>query len=593
MLIWRKWKTDFLHLCGNKLYMFMLCLTALGSYGFLITHQTVGIDDTPYAYYFEEGLNAIVGRWFLFLINKVFRISDFSPFITDLAGVLILMAGVTVWCTLLYSVCRDRVPLWGYAFFSCIFLSCPLISEVYTYYLHNGISVGYLCTGISLCFFRELAGEREKGRRREMFAAGLGMAVFLFIALGCYESFMVVWLLGVFLVLLTLKYMGQKGGVFYGLALGALGAVAALVVRAAAIAGIIGLFGLGDMRDQAVLRSVGEMLGWIFKPDGLAEFAMAVKRFYVMYVVFAHAYYPIKIFVVAAVFMAAFGIYGAIRRRNGWLALLTFGCFAACFALVFVEGKVTLYRSAQFLPVICGYGAFLAAYGVQRQKAGETAREGRGRKNGAGEAVRDENGRKNETGKRLSVLAMPGGWIGRTAKGLLIFVLCVILWNQCFDMNRWFYVDWMKYQSAVDMAEQIGNQLKRGFDTSKPVVFTGTYRAPRGIIEGAYVNYGTVTFYKMKRMTDPLDEHLLEKFYRDEYGVWVAQTPALSVLDWGVSAFGGDEELVRFFAMHGYEIVGNKDQERFEAATQHSVGLPHFPADGSIVDMGDYIIVHF
>ena len=36
----------------------------------------------------------------------------------------------------------------------------------------------------------------------------------------------------------------------------------------------------------------------------------------------------------------------------------------------------------------------------------------------------------------------------------------------------------------------------------------------------------------MHRLTDFVDEHLLEKFYR-EYGVWVAQTPSLSVLDWG------------------------------------------------------------
>ena len=116
-----KWKENFLSLVKNKLYMLALSFTAAGGYGFLVTHQTVGIDDTPYAYYFEEGLNAIVGRWFLFLLNKIFHISDFTPFLTDLAGVLILMLGVTVWCALLRSICGERVPLWGYVFFSCIF----------------------------------------------------------------------------------------------------------------------------------------------------------------------------------------------------------------------------------------------------------------------------------------------------------------------------------------------------------------------------------------------------------------------------------------------------------------------------------------
>lgn len=558
---WQKWKRDFLYFGRNKGYLLMLGLTAVFGYGFLISHQTVGIDDTPYAYYFEEGLNAIVGRWTLFLLNKVFHISDFSPWITDLAGVLILAAAVTVWCTLLYSVCRDRVSLWGYVFFSCIFLSCPLISEVYTYYLHNGISIGYLCTGISLCFFKELsdrAGERGKRKEgaagsRQFILPELGTAVFLVIALGCYESFMIVWLLGIFLVLLTKEYAGFSSRVIFLLALGAGAAAAALLLRSIMISGVIGIFGLGDMRDEAVQRSVGEMLGWIFRPKALAEFGMAVKRFYVMYGVFALAYYPVRIFVLSSAVMAAAGLYAALRRRKGWIPLLTLGCFGACFLLVIVEGKVTLYRSAQFLPVVCGYGAFLAA--------------------GAAAKLR----------RRM----------GRVCRCVMIFVLLVILWNQCFDMNRWFYVDWLKYQAAAETAKEIWLELERNYDTDKPIVFTGTYGVPRGITADAYVGYGTETFYRMKRLTDFVDPHLLEKFYRGEYGVWVAQTPALSVLDWGINAFENDEELVWFFAMHGYEIKGNRDQELFEKAMADSAEFPHFPEQGSIADMGEYIIVHF
>ena len=548
-------KNDLLLLCRNKIYGWMLCLTAVCGYGFLVTHQTVGIDDTPYAYYFEEGLNAIVGRWFLFLLGKVFHISDFSPFITDFAGVLILMAAVTVWCALLHSICGDRISVWGYVFFSCIFLSSPLISEVYTYYLHNGISVGYLCVGISLCFFRDLTV--ETGGVRQIIARIPGVAAFLVIALGCYESFMVVWLLGVFLVLLTENYMGVKTGTFASLLWGALAAVAAILLRSLVIAGVIGVFGLGEMRGEAVQRSILEMAGWMLEPGAWAEFAMVLKRIYVMYGVFAYAYYPIKIFVTASLLIGVSGIYFAFRRRNVRIFLLTLGSFGVSFLLVIVEGKATLYRSAQFLPVICGYGAFLAAY----------AAEG----------------------------LIKGKLFSRAPKlcgGLAGFAGIVVLWNQCFDLNRWFYVDWLKYESAVELAGRIADKLEQNYDISKPVVFTGTYQAPRGIIGDAYVGYGTEVYHKMKRWTDMVDEHLLDKFYR-EYGVWVAQTPALSVVDWGINAFGTDEELVRFFAMHGYSIRANTDSERFEAALLYSMDFPGFPQEGAIVDMGEYIIVHF
>ena len=292
-----KWTGGIRFFLKNKAYMAFLSLTAVLSYGFLVTHQTVGIDDTPYAYYFEEGLNAIVGRWFLYLANKVFHVSDFSPFMTDLVGVLILMAAAVVWCCLLRCVCGDKVPFWGYMFFGCIFISSPLISEVYTYYLHNGVSVGYLCTGISLCFFQELKGLLGRGGRKKLLLAGLGSAVFLWIALGCYESFMIVWLLGVVLMLLTERYMGESPRILLSLVWAAGVAVAAILLRSVMIPAVIAAFGLGGMRDEAVQRSVTEMLSWMFEEGAAAEFAMIVKRFYVMYGVFAYAYYPIRIFV--------------------------------------------------------------------------------------------------------------------------------------------------------------------------------------------------------------------------------------------------------------------------------------------------------
>lgn len=547
----QRWKDNFAVLLGSRLYRAALLLTAVCSYGFLVTHHTVGIDDTPFSLYFEEGLNAIVGRWFLFLLNKVFHVAEFVPFIVDLIGVLILMAAVVVWGALLYSICTDKVPQWGYLFFSCIFLSCPLLAEVYPYYLHNGVSVGYLCTGISLCFFRELT--QERGDRLKILAQAAGMAVFLFVALGCYESFMIVWLLGIFLVLLTEKYMDVPCKVWKILGIAALSAVAAIILRSVMIECVIRIFGLGYLREAAVQRSVGEILGWMFDTGAAAEFGMAVKRFYVMYFVFGHAYYPVKIFVIAAAFIGIYGVYSAVRRKNLRILLLTTGGFISCFLLVPVEGKTTLYRAAQFLPVICGYGAFLAAYAV-------------GRFDGLGHRI----------GKIMTIVSA--------------FLLSVVLWNQCYEMNKWFYVDWLKYESAVNLAGQISLTLEKDFDLSKPVVFIGNYTPPKSIIKDAYVEYGTETFFKMKRLTDPVDEHLLEKFYR-EYGVWVAQTPALSVYEWGVNAFGTDEELARFFAMHGLYVTPNTNPEYFEEASEYFLNMPAFPKEGYIVDRGEYIIV--
>lgn len=541
-ITWTKEKT---------IYLVLLSITALLGYGFLVTHGTVGIDDTPYQYYFDEGLNVVVGRWVLFLVNKVFSIANYAPFATDLAGVLILMVGVSVWIKLFFRICGKHIPLWAYCLGGCIFLSCPLLAEVYTYHLHNGVSLGYLFSGVSLLFMEEFfdSENTKKHRMAHITAAVLS----LFIAAGCYESFVIVWLVGALLVLLAKRYVGVPCPVFRRLLLLAGTVIVAIVLRSLMIPALIGVFGLQELRDQAVQRSITEMLGWIFEADAWPEFAMALKRMYVQYFAFGYVYYPIKVFVWAGILMATTGIVFAIVKKDAWIFVLTLGAFVAAFLLVVIEGSATLYRSAQFLPLICGFGVLLLGFLVQKLS------------------------------NRVKLHSV--------CRGVVVVILGAVLWNQCADLNKWFYMDWLKYESAKETAGRVYYELQNEFDTSKPVVFTGVANPPKGIINDAYVTFYSEEYYKIKRLTDLVDENLLDKYFR-EYGVWVAQTPSLSVLDWGINAFESGEEMQRFFRMHGYDYVVNQDREVFAEASELSMEWPKFPVEGSIQDMGEYIIVH-
>ena len=574
----RSWIEDVKALWKNKSYCLMLGLTAILSYGYLITHQTVGIDDTPYAYYFEEGLAAIVGRWVMFLLNKFVHIADFAPFVTELAAVLIFMAGVSVWCVLMKRILGERIPDVGYLLFSCLFLSNPLLSEVFTYYLHNGVATGYLFCGISLCCFWEAVKVQERGRKGNLsYLKCLVLSVVsLWIALGCYESFMIVYLVAVCIVLCSARMAQGEGRcckagqqvedtdakvpVMRSLCKAAATAVGTIILRSVAVSLITAIFGLQYLQGDAVHRSLTEMIGWMLEPEALSEFAMILKRVYVMYGVFGLAYYPIGIYVLAAVAVAVVSIWCTIRKKDPWILILMTGSFIASYLLVVIEGKATLYRAAQFLPLFSAWGGLLAVMAV------------------------------NQAASLLQNKKLPR--VGRFLQRLVVFILCVILWNQCAEMNKWFYVDDLKYEDAKNTMNQIAYELEKNFDCSKPIVFTGTYKIPKSIIEDAYVGYGSHTYYRMRRLTDFVDEHLLEKFYR-EYGVWVAQTPSLSVLDWGRYAFDNDEELIRFFSIHGHSFKPLLDTELYAPAEEYSFTLPSFPQEGAIVDMGDYIIVHF
>ncbi len=567
----KEWVQEFQYFWKNKIYRAALLLTALFGYGFLITHQTVGIDDTPAAYYFEEGLATVVGRWVMFVVNKIFHIAEFAPFVTDLAGVMIFLAAVTVWCVLLRRILGEKLPMYGYVLFACLFLSNPLICEVYTYYLHNGVATGYLFGGISLlCLWEGIGGisqESENGKplkgpelrdlvrsRSVLYWACSVLA--LWVSVGCYESFMIVYLVGFCLMLGTARAAGKKVPVWRSILLGATAVGAAMVLRSLMVKLLVLIFDLGYLQTEGTHRSIAEMVSWIAGEDALANVGMMLKRIFVMYGVFAYAYYPIKIYVLALFAALVWSIVYAIRRKDAWIVLLTIGALAASYLLCFVEGKTTLYRSAQFLPLFSAWGIALAVWGI---------------------------------GQLISRRELLHRWGNR----LICFGLCAILWNQCTDMNRWFYVDWLKYEDARNVMNQVAYELEKNYDTTKPVVFTGTYTVPTGIVGDALVSYNDMRYFKMRGITDKIDEELIEKFFRED-GVWTAQTPMLSVLDWGKWAFENTEEMVRFFAMHGHTITPYyAADEVYTQIEVECINLPKFPAAGSIVDAGDYIIVHF
>lgn len=572
----KKWTGYLKKFWENRLYMGILLLTAVCAYGYKVTNATIGIDDTPSLYYFQEGLIAIVGRWVLFLLNKVVTLAEFVPFVTDFAAVVLLVLAAVVWSALFYSVLGEKIPTAGYAFFGAVFISSPLISEVFTYFLHNGIAIGYLCCGISLCCVREW----QCGRRKIQKGSGIrekikclkiteiiAAAVFLWIAMGCYESFMILWLAGLLLLLLTERIaLGrQQKEIFATLVAGAVTALLAIVLRSLMIVAVTKAFHLEYLQGEAVQRSVTEMLGWMLQPGAFSELAMILKRTFVLYGVFAYAYLPIRIFVLSACVITVVTLVRVIRGRDLWALVLLPAAYLAAFSLLFVEGKATLYRSAQFLPVFCGYGALLLVYGIW-QLTGAFAKKA-----------------KNMAGRKFSA----------GVRGLTLLVLAVILWNQCMDMTRWFYIDKKKYDEAVKTVDQIALDLERGFDTSKPVVFTGNYEIPYSIVQDAYVSYSSPVYYKMKRLADRIDPDLLDKYNRGSKGVWVAQTPSLSVIDWGRYAFDSDAELVKFFEMHGHRLVALEDISLYAEAEKESLDLPEYPQDGYIVDKGDYIIVHF
>lgn len=543
--------------CECKFYVIGLALVALFAYGYAVTHYAIGMDDTVIELYFEEGLAPYVGRWTLFLINKVFHLSEFMPWMVELVSVIVLMVSVTLWCVLWKRICGSKVvlPAWCYFFVAAIFISCPLISEIFVFYLHNGVCLGYGVTALAvLCLLDAMkVGATGKYRVGQLVLS----AVLLAVALGFYESFVIVYIMGAIMCFFLIRCLyGRKGeDAEWNAALlpwmggGLLTLLGSVVLRTVILKLINVAFGLEKLERYNVLYR--SFFGDIFTAEG--ELAMVLKRFFLKYYVNAIVYLPIAVLVAAIGFIGLYAVCYAVKKKD-ILLLVCAGVMVLLPVLMsLVEGLATRYRTAQYVPLVGAFAVLLLLTELHRRK-------------------------------------LPA-WIPVCC----YFLLGVLLFNQCADMNSQFYADDLKYQDAKKVMEQVAQDLEEGYDTSKPIVFRGAYTVPYEFCGNAYVGFGSREYQLISKLTAPIDPYLTSKYFIP-VGYSYAESPLVSVLQWGVTAFDGtSQQLIEFWKMHGYdsyrcvtdlEVIAEAEQIRCER------NMPGYPKAGYILECEDYIIIN-
>lgn len=191
-------------------------------------------------------------------------------------------------------------------------------------------------------------------------------------------------------------------------------------------------------------------------------------------------------------------------------------------------------------------------------------------------------------------------WIGQALfpkwmKRVGVLLAAALLWNQCADMNRWFYVDYLKYEYFKNVMLTVINDLERDFDLSKPVIFGGACEVPYPIMKEACVDFSSPQYNMIRALGDLVDEHLIEKYNaKGGRGYIFAETPTFSTLQWGVTAFDGTAgEIRKFLNMLGYEIPIVTDLQKIEDAGKRRGDIPHFPQEGYIQEYDGCLIVNF
>lgn len=541
----------------KKCFCAALVITAACSYGFAVTHPSIGIDDTAVAYYIEDGLDVILGRWPLFLLNKVFRLAEFSPFMLEFVGVLLLMLGAVLFCVFLRRLFGDGAGIAGYTIFACTFVSNPITSEIWFYYYHDGVDLGYILTALALIFFMdgmEQGGKPGRKKKKEALCF-LGSMLLVWIAVGCYESFLILYILGVLVVVFLRGMTGKDelktAHVVKYLGLGALISCGCVLLRSLTVLLVKAVFGLWELEEVLPYFSIAEMLKLFRDREGLETLVMLLKRFWVVYHLNAAMYLPVTVYEAAVWIFGAVSVYLAVKKKNLWYPILVAGMYAAPVLLTIVRAQLTLYRSSQYLPFFAALGIFLGyrfLAGLKWKRAG----------------------------------SIMGG----------VVALCII-WNQAFATNKSFYVDYLKYEHTKDVLISAVYTVQREYGDGLPVVFTGHYATPHSLMTDYYVWYGSWKYRLIAPVMDLVDPYLKDK-YSTPYGYSFVGEANNPFIQWGFDAFDGTNgQMIAFLRMHGYELTTVTDPAVLREAREYGETMPEYPREGSVENRGEYIIVHF
>lgn len=220
--------------------------------------------------------------------------------------------------------------------------------------------------------------------------------------------------------------------------------------------------------------------------------------------------------------------------------------------MVLIEAAPTFYRASQYIPLYVAFAVLLLSFWLQKYQ------------------------------KRK--------WVSYVG----IAIAIVGIYNQAFEMNHWFYVDYMKYEDAKNTMTRIATDLYSDYDYTKPIIFTGNYAVPNSLIEDTHVSYDSWQFKCIARITDVVDVHLKEKYY-GPYGYNFSETPMNSVINWGIRAFDNNGcELISFWEMHGYDdFMVCTEMEYYDYAKEIASEMNSYPKSGYIQETDDYIIVNF
>lgn len=520
---------------NNRWYMMPLLIVTIMSFGFTLTHPSISVDDTAMDFYYRQNELLRQGRFFQVFIDKILGIYNFRPFVLDFLAILCLVAAAVLWCSLFKKVSGDKLKSIVYLVFACFFVSYPLITEIFIY-MGSNFEIGLGHAMIPFILFI-LSNDTQNLNKPGIYI----VASFLIaLTLSLYESFAVVYLFGIFTILILQFLYSDDSRKFRDVFLRGFYFVIPLIF------GIVIRF-LIDITLKIVLQlgtttNASKEIHW--DHGFMQNLPKLIDGVTLSFFYNALVYLPITFLVIAEGVTLILMFWQGFKHRSLTITVLFLGSIVSVFSLTIIQGVETPYRACTVFSVYIAFVFMLLLQFVEEGKF------------------------------RIAV------------KKAFVVVLCIFLIWQLNDINKWFYVDYMRYEEEVNVVNQVAMEIRSNYDLDKPVVFLGDYKLSDNINQYTHAEKISLAGILYMNLTGIVPE--------GKYAYKYVQSNGDSFLDWAVgwNFENNVSEAHKFFKAQGYDFKADNYDMRKEAYLL-AQDKPQWPKKGAIFETDKFIVVNF
>jgi len=367
--------------------------------------------------------------------------------------------------------------------------------------------------------------------------------ILLFLAISLYESFMIVYLAAIFMILLLENIFSdekiQIKKLVFKVLFFSIPVIMSMILFIFIPKFIIFVFNI-EQNDFAQKIIYYKHLGFIETLKNLKS-TLLIKYF-----INALFYLPITVFVISNIILITTSIIATIKKRRPLIVFIFIFLFISIMSLSIIQGFASPYRTCQAFAILCAF-AFMV----------------------------------------LSNIIISCN-IKKIFKNIIFVLIFILVFYQAKNLHHIFYLNYVRYQEEKNTLIKVCNEIESEYGLDKPVVFVGQYQLSDYIIEEAYVDKDDFRIKIANKILKIFKEDIkIKNNYK------YIETNISSYLTWGTIAFGeANTEIYKLIEMLGYNLkqpdiqMLNEANEYIKETNQQSL------KETVIIEMDDYIIVN-